>query len=96
MIEHSFVAAARANISTIKHPTNPDLTATEMFPVFPDFEFWPNSYSLVSFDADPVSTGFEKIEKVSFKYVQPVVTRGRAAGAQHPVGRITLETHATP
>ena len=35
------------------HPTDKNLTAVEMLPVYPDFELWQNSYTQCAFDADP-------------------------------------------
>lgn len=47
------------------HPTNPTLRAVEILPVFPDFTLWPNMYTEVVFDSDPVSTlSQEKIKKM--------------------------------
>ncbi|KAJ8325012.1 RNA polymerase-associated factor, variant 2 [Batrachochytrium dendrobatidis] len=54
-IENTFETAAAATLSNLKHPTNPDLKLVEIFPIYPDFEFWPNLYQLVTFDDDPIS-----------------------------------------
>jgi hypothetical protein len=54
-IESTFVSANKVSLNNLKHPTHPELKATELFPIFPDFEFWPNAYNLVSFDGDPIS-----------------------------------------
>jgi len=35
------------------HPSNPELKAVEITPVFPDEELWPNSYLCLVFDRDP-------------------------------------------
>ncbi|KAJ3220223.1 RNA polymerase-associated factor [Chytriomyces hyalinus] len=57
-IQHTFEAAAKQNVASLKHPTNPKLTATELLPVFPDYEHWPFEYVSVVFDSDPLtSTG---------------------------------------
>ena len=64
-IEHTFDSCQQANLHNLKHPTNPNLTATEIFPIFPDFEFWPNPYSLATFDSDPLAKGFENVKKVT-------------------------------
>lgn len=50
-VEHTFNAAQKVSLSDLKHPAG--LQATEILPVFPDFEFWPNVYTLASFDEDP-------------------------------------------
>ena len=51
-IEQTFKAVAKASLGTIKHPTNPNLKAVEMVPIFPDFEYWPNEYHLVHYEDD--------------------------------------------
>ncbi|KAI8922651.1 RNA polymerase II-associated [Entophlyctis helioformis] len=56
-IENSFDTVKKMNIKTIRHPTKPDVTPVEIFPVYPDFEFWPNSYVLATYDEDPLSKG---------------------------------------
>lgn len=38
------------------HPTNPALRPVEILPVFPDFALWPNAYTEVVFDSDPITT----------------------------------------
>lgn len=40
-------------LSSLKHPTKPDLKAVESIPVYPDFSIWGNAYTLVTFDVDP-------------------------------------------
>lgn len=48
------------------HPTNPTLRAVEILPVFPDFTLWPNMYTEVVFDSDPVTTlAQDRIEQMS-------------------------------
>jgi RNA polymerase II-associated factor 1 len=54
-INNSFIQANSITLSKLKHPTNPKLTAVEMVPIFPDFEFWPNSLALATFDNSPIS-----------------------------------------
>ncbi|ORY45306.1 hypothetical protein BCR33DRAFT_784696 [Rhizoclosmatium globosum] len=55
-IEKTFVQAASANLTKLKHPTNPSLTATELLPLFPAFVHWPSDFYSVVFDADPISS----------------------------------------
>lgn len=40
-------------LASLKHPTKPGVTAVESLPIFPDFNIWGNSYTLVTFDVDP-------------------------------------------
>ncbi|KAF9406442.1 RNA polymerase-associated factor, partial [Podila epigama] len=40
-------------LSSLKHPTKPELKAVESIPIFPDFNIWGNAYTLVTFDVDP-------------------------------------------
>jgi hypothetical protein len=54
-IEQSFDSVKKTLLSELKHPTKKDVTALEMFPIFPDFEFWNNPYILLSYDGDPVA-----------------------------------------
>lgn len=51
-VEDTFTSATIPPI----HPTNPALTAVEVLPIFPDFTLWPNAYTEVVFDADPLNT----------------------------------------
>lgn len=37
------------------HPTNPNARPVEILPIFPDFTLWPNTYTEVVFDADPLN-----------------------------------------
>ena len=53
-IEQTFESAKKALLSTLKHPKNPNLSASEIFPIFPDFDLWANPNIMVSFDADPI------------------------------------------
>ena len=50
-MENTFIAAEKVQLSDLKHPAG--LKAMEILPVFPDFEFWPNLYTLAAFDEDP-------------------------------------------
>ncbi|KAJ3212704.1 RNA polymerase-associated factor [Dinochytrium kinnereticum] len=61
-IENTFDVAAKAHVSTLKHPTNPNLTAAEILPVYPDFENWANRYRLVMYDGDPMQNDKSKDE----------------------------------
>lgn len=53
-IETSFENAKKARLSTLAHPKYKDLQALELFPIFPDFEHWPNPYFLAAYDEDPM------------------------------------------
>ncbi|KAJ3299682.1 RNA polymerase-associated factor, partial [Kappamyces sp. JEL0829] len=53
-IELSFAKAQQIHLGSLKHPKNKDLHALEMFPIFPDFENWPNPYFLASYDENPL------------------------------------------
>jgi RNA polymerase II-associated factor 1 len=53
-INQSFDSAKKALLSTVKHPKKPDLEALEIFPIFPDFEYWPNPYLMASYDSNPI------------------------------------------
>ncbi|ELR15207.1 uncharacterized protein ACA1_218610 [Acanthamoeba castellanii str. Neff] len=48
-IDQGFEAAKEIPV----HPTDPSLKPLEILPVFPDHDLWANSYTLVTFDADP-------------------------------------------
>ncbi|KAJ3124725.1 hypothetical protein HK100_011137 [Physocladia obscura] len=61
-IDRSFDAAAAAFIATIKHPSNPSLSATELLPVFPEFERVAYPYFSLVYDADPVANDEKKEE----------------------------------
>ena len=54
-IAQTFEAAKNARLQTLKHPKNSNLTALEVFPVFPDFDQWANPNIMVTFDADPLT-----------------------------------------
>ena len=51
-VEDTFEAAKRVPV----HPTNPALRPVEVLSVFPDFTLWPNAYTEVVFDSDPITT----------------------------------------
>lgn len=53
-IERSFKLVNESSLASVKHPLNPELTAVEFFPVFPDFEHWAYDWSHVSFSEDPI------------------------------------------
>eukprot|EP00842_Homolaphlyctis_polyrhiza_P002727 jgi/Hompol1/3455/HPOL_001587-RA len=55
-IEKTFEDAERASVNTLRHPSNPLLTATEMFSVFPNLDSWPEDFMLVTYDEDPSLT----------------------------------------
>ncbi|KAG0344129.1 hypothetical protein BG004_004716 [Podila humilis] len=40
-------------LSSLRHPTNPNMKAVESIPIYPDFAIWGNAYTLVTFDVDP-------------------------------------------
>ncbi|KAJ3553833.1 hypothetical protein NP233_g12556 [Leucocoprinus birnbaumii] len=53
-IEASFAAANdNFDLSTLKHPNKPDVTAVESYPILPDAEIWPNQYDLFRFSERP-------------------------------------------
>ena len=79
-INNSFIQANSITLSKLKHPTNPKLTAVEMVPIFPDFEFWPNSLALATFDKSCliwiwseslyiIPNGFEPNKLVRIRYI---------------------------
>jgi RNA polymerase II-associated factor 1 len=51
-VEDTFEAVKR----TPTHPTNPTARPVEILPIFPDFTLWPNAYTEVVFDSDPLNT----------------------------------------
>ncbi|KAF9950187.1 RNA polymerase-associated factor [Modicella reniformis] len=40
-------------LTSLRHPTKPELTAVDSIPVFPDFATWGNAYTHMTFDVDP-------------------------------------------
>ncbi|KAJ3200158.1 RNA polymerase-associated factor, partial [Clydaea vesicula] len=49
------------NIKNIKHPTDKKKKIKEIFPIFPDFSNWPNQYSQVGFDSNPIPNNSNKL-----------------------------------
>ena len=53
-IETSFVASNDDfDLSALKHPNKPDVTAVESYPILPDAQIWPNQYDLFRFSERP-------------------------------------------
>jgi hypothetical protein len=53
-IEASFAAANdNFDLSSLKHPNKPDITAVESYPILPDVDIWPNQYDLFRFSERP-------------------------------------------
>ncbi|PSR76304.1 hypothetical protein PHLCEN_2v8536 [Hermanssonia centrifuga] len=52
-IEASFNATDNFDISTIKHPNKPNVTAVESYEIFPDADVWANAYDLFRFSERP-------------------------------------------
>ncbi|KAI8915762.1 RNA polymerase II-associated [Gorgonomyces haynaldii] len=52
-IEDSFIKSKKVALDSLKHPTNPELKAVEIVPIFPDFGNWGNEYLLAAYDEDP-------------------------------------------
>ncbi|KAH9852165.1 RNA polymerase II-associated [Lenzites betulinus] len=52
-IDASFAAIAKSELSALRHPTKPELTAVEEFEIFPDAEIWANAYDLFRFSERP-------------------------------------------
>jgi RNA polymerase II-associated factor 1 len=53
-IEASFVAANdKFDLSALRHPNKPDVTAEDSYPILPDPEIWPNQYDLFRFSERP-------------------------------------------
>lgn len=53
-IESSFVAATdNFDLSSIKHPNKPNVTAIESYEVLPDANIWANAYDLFRFSERP-------------------------------------------
>jgi hypothetical protein len=69
-IESSFARShppSGFNLSTIKHPGNPKLTAVESWEVFPDEDVWANTYDLFKFAERPGDRGAE-VRSISFAF----------------------------
>ncbi|TCD69476.1 hypothetical protein EIP91_007602 [Steccherinum ochraceum] len=52
-IESSFAAADELDLSTLKHPNKPKVTAVESYEMLPDAEIWANAYDLFRFSERP-------------------------------------------
>ncbi|EJF59351.1 hypothetical protein DICSQDRAFT_162524 [Dichomitus squalens LYAD-421 SS1] len=52
-IEASFAAVETSELSALRHPLRPELTAVEAFEVFPDADIWANAYDLFRFSERP-------------------------------------------
>ena len=52
-IEASFAAVENSELSALRHPTRPELTAVEAFEIFPDADIWANAYDLFRFSERP-------------------------------------------
>ncbi|KAF8637578.1 hypothetical protein AX17_002647 [Amanita inopinata Kibby_2008] len=53
-IEASFIACNdKFNVTSLRHPTKPDVTAVESYEVFPDTDIWANQYDLFRFSERP-------------------------------------------
>lgn len=54
-IEASFAASSddKFDLSTLRHPNKPNITAVESFEIFPDAEIWANAYDLFRFSERP-------------------------------------------
>lgn len=52
-IETSFVAVEEFDVSTLKHPNKPKLTAVESYEILPDADIWANAYDLFRFSERP-------------------------------------------
>lgn len=53
-IDASFAASNdNFDLSTLKHPNKPDITAVGSYPILPDAEVWPNQYDLFRFSERP-------------------------------------------
>ena len=52
-IEASFNATESFDLSTLRHPNKPDVTAVDSYDVFPDAEIWANAYDLFRFSERP-------------------------------------------
>ncbi|KAF7770363.1 hypothetical protein Agabi119p4_6337 [Agaricus bisporus var. burnettii] len=53
-IEASFTASNDTfDLSKLKHPNKPDITAVDSYPILPDADIWPNQYDLFRFSERP-------------------------------------------
>jgi RNA polymerase II-associated factor 1 len=62
-IARTFKIINETDLFNIKHPTKAHLKAVEIFPIFPDFVRWPNTYSHVQYNSSPLNND-ETLEKV--------------------------------
>ncbi|KAI9204435.1 RNA polymerase II-associated [Polychytrium aggregatum] len=58
-IEQTFESVKRKSLTHIKHPVRSGVTATEIFPIYPDFMLWPNKYVHSVYDANPLSASIQ-------------------------------------
>jgi len=64
-ISRTFKIINETDLFNIKHPTKAYLKAVEIFPVFPDFVRWPNTYSHVQYNSSPLNNNSkETVEKL--------------------------------
>lgn len=52
-IEASFAALQTSDLSTLKHPNKPHLTAVDSYDLLPDADIWANAYDLFRFSERP-------------------------------------------
>ena len=52
-IEASFAATENFDLSSLKHPNKPGVTAVDSYEIFPDAELWANAYDLFRFSERP-------------------------------------------
>jgi len=52
-IEASFSVAENFDLSSLKHPNKPNVTAVDSYEIFPDAEIWANAYDLFRFSERP-------------------------------------------
>jgi len=52
-IESSFAAVEDFDLSTLKHPNKPKVTAVESYEILPDADIWANAYDLFRFSERP-------------------------------------------
>lgn len=52
-IEASFKATESVDLSKLRHPNKPDVTAVDSYDIFPDADIWANAYDLFRFSERP-------------------------------------------
>ena len=52
-IEASFNATESVDLSKLRHPNKPDVTAVDSYDIFPDADIWANAYDLFRFSERP-------------------------------------------